>query len=190
MRGENQAAREIVGKLHYARFYCEENVWYLGQELMLKRTSKRAVFISNRQRQCLFRYQQPAHWESVPITYDYHVVLMALGTKWQIWDLDTTLAFPISISEYVDLTFQMKRECSSLLPSFRVVEFDEFRESFSSDRSHMRDSAGQWIAPPPPWDLIGERSESNLMDFVDMERESFGKVLSIRDFRKEYAGGD
>lgn len=37
---------------------------------------------------------------------------------------------------------------------FRVVHAPIFLSSFASDRRHMKDSTGNWIAEPPAYDPI------------------------------------
>jgi len=45
-------------------------------------------------------------------------------------------------------------ELFSYIRFFRVVHAPIFRRSFASDRRHMKDSAGNWIAQPPPYEPI------------------------------------
>ena len=99
--------------------------------------------------------------------WDYHVVLIAGG---QVWDLDTTLAFPCQTIEYLRRTFRIRAVEWS--PRFRVVAAEEYRASLCSDRSHMRDEAGAYSAPPPAWPTIG--TGTNLMRFVDLESDAAG----------------
>ena len=68
------------------------------------------------------------------------------------------------------------------LPWFRVIEQEDFIVNFSSDRSHMIDSQGHYVEPPPPWERPGE-GNSNLQDYIDMTPETGpGKVLDARAF--------
>jgi hypothetical protein len=49
-----------------------------------------------------------------------------------------------------------------------MIEATEFVKHFSSDRSHMRDKNGNWLAPPPAWSPIlkeGVCSFPQLIDF-------------------------
>ena len=37
---------------------------------------------------------------------------------------------------------------------FRLVTSHALRDTFASDRQHMRDERGEWTAPPPSWPCI------------------------------------
>lgn len=169
----------------YTPYYCEENVWHLGDQPLFADLSRKAVFISNPRRKCALFYQKSSSSPQVPVIWDYHVVLISYEDKWQVWDLDTTLDLPTELPAYLDQTF-MRGMNKNFAPFFRVVDFEVFRNNFSSDRSHMRNSRGEWIAPPPTWPAITIGSSSNLFDFIDMEKKSFGEVLDLMCFRTKY----
>jgi len=74
---------------------------------------------------------------------------------------------------------------------------DVYAETFSSDRRHMRREDGEWISPPPVWDVIRNGGiclgicvgtdldcEDNLQRFIDMglEGEGYGTVLREKEF--------
>ena len=99
---------------------------------------------------------------------------------------DSVLALPTPLKDYLKLTFGAATYDKIYVPLFRVIEFDIFRSKLSFDRSHMRDSSGGWIVPPPYWQPIMAGEHSNLMDFVDMQKDSFGTVMNLHDFRKAY----
>ncbi len=170
---------------HYVQRYCEENVWHLGQEIGLVNQVRKAVFISNNLRRCVFFRQRASSSPELSIVWDYHVVLICHDRGWQVWDLDATLSVPTALQHYLDLTFRTEVD-SELMPYFRIIDFEEFRNNFSSDRSHMRNPSGGWIAPPPAWPMILLGKSSNLFDFVDMRKKFLGKVMNFDDFRKEY----
>ena len=180
------------GCWHYARLYCEENVSFLGQEPRLANFSKKAVFVSNDRRQCVLFHQRASPSPMLPIAFEYHVFFICYDRGWQVWDLDTVLSLPTQLKEYLDMTFARHRPVTGELTlSFRVIDFAEFRSNLSSDRSHMLDSSGKWIAPPPAWAPIMIGNSSNLANFVDMRTKSFGSVMNLYDFRREYGpGGD
>jgi hypothetical protein len=176
------------GGWHYVQLYCEENVWFLGQEPRFANISKKVVFISNDRRQCTLFHQRVCSSPTAPIIFDYHAILICHDRGWQVWDLDSALSLPAPLHEYLEMTFgQGAAVAEDLTPYFRVMDFEEFRSNFSSDRSHMRNSNGKWIAPPPAWPAIVIGESSNLFDFVDMRRKSFGSVMNLRDFRRYYA---
>jgi hypothetical protein len=178
------------GNWRYARFYCEENIWFLGQETVFAKFLKKVVFISNHPRRCVLFHQRGANSPELPITFDYHVILICDDGGWQAWDLDSSLSLPTPLKEYLDMTFgKQTPNPGELMPYFRIIDFEEFRSKFSSDRSHMRDSNGKWIAPPPAWPAIVMGESSNLADLIDMRRRSFGSVMNLRDFRTEYGHG-
>ena len=69
---------------------------------------------------------------------------------------------------------------------YRLIPGDEFLLKFNSDRRHMRNDQGDWLSPPPPWDIIqnpghqwGLGSMNNLQKYIEMEHceEGFGEVL-------------
>jgi hypothetical protein len=173
-------------KWRYTPYYCEENVWHLGQEPEFVNMLKKAVFISNDDRHCAFFHQSASRAPTIPVFWDYHALLISHDTGWKVWDLDTTLSFPITLNEYLDLTFNLESTNDALRPYFRIVDFEDFHNKFSSDRSHMLDAGGNWLAPPPIWPPILNIASSNLSDFIDMTKESFGQVLDMHHFRKQY----
>jgi protein N-terminal glutamine amidohydrolase len=160
-------------------------VWYLGQEPCLGNTPKNVVFISNTRRRCIFFNQRASHSAHLPIVWDYHVILLCYYDGWKVWDLDSLLDMPSPLGHYINMTFAQRR-MGEIDPCFRVIAYDEFRDTFSSDRSHMRDPSGNWLAPPPTWPIIMMKQSPNVEAFIDMSHASFGRVLTLREFVKEY----
>lgn len=132
--------------------------------------------------------------------WDYHVVLMFKkvgaqagdGSKpidgWQVYDLDTLLGAPIPIAEYIDSTFgDPSLVPAEFSPKFRVIDADEFVSIFSSDRSHMLTADGRWQVEPPPWPAIVRNRKSNLMELVNMQDQSVGTVMDLRQFEASFA---
>ena len=68
-------------------------------------------------------------------------------------------------------------------PLFRLVERSIFIREFASDRSHMLDAEGKWMAPPPDWPPIGMREQNNLQRFIDIDDATFGAVITLGEFR-------
>lgn len=93
--------------------------------------------------------------ETGPVYWDYHVVLMVLeGDAWFIYDFDSSLKFPVSLKNYLNLTFRSDVGNSENKPLFKIYSSDTFTNTFSSDRSHMKDALGNWIFSPPVWSKI------------------------------------
>lgn len=142
----------------------------------------------------------------MPVTWDYHVILVhAQGTA--VYDFDSSLGFPVSLKEYIRQTIHPEVILNSHLKRYilsppvrlglemetdgrryRLIPGDEFLSRFSSDRRHMRNELGDWLSPPPPWDIIqnhghdhqrGLGSLDNLQKYIEMEHceEGFGEVL-------------
>lgn len=79
---------------------------------------------------------------------------------------------------------------------YRLIPGDEFLSRFSSGRRHMRNEQGDWLSPPPPWDIIQNAGVShsdealsgeevdNLQNYIEMghSEEGFGRVFEEREF--------
>ena len=171
----------------YAPFYCEENVWHLCRDATLPAGDRHAVFISSDARATPF-FGQRAAAGSDPMVWDYHVVLLLEGAAGaDVYDLDTTLGFPLSAGAYLDRTFRDLALPPAYAPKFRVVAAADMTRVFSSDRSHMR-GGGAWQRPPPRWTPIVDAGGSmNLFDFVDMRGSFVGEVLTLGGMRDRFA---
>lgn len=172
----------------YAPFYCEENVWHLCVEPRFDVLLSRVVIISNPSRTCALWAQRAARLFGEPVTWDYHVILVArTATEWEVWDLDATLGFPVSLSRYLVGTFppalrdQADRECLS--PRFRVLEASTYRREFSSDRAHMHGPDGSWCQPPPPWPAVVREGVPSFIRWTAMI-DSDPEVVSLDDLLK------
>lgn len=92
----------------------------------------------------------------------------------QVWDLDTTLPCPTTFEDYVAGAFQpwvfLKPEFSRL---YRIIAAPVFLRSFASDRRHMKNKDGSWMAHPPPYAcLVAEDGAvHNLEEFRTMSVE-------------------
>lgn len=164
----------------YWPFYCEENIYHLCHSKELLSFERKVVFISNRQRCVAMKNQGSAADSSV--SWDYHVILLFRDNHWQVVDLDSRLARPCPVADYLALSF-FPRAADFFPPLFRVVEAADFTSIFSSDRRHMRDEDGAWLQEPPPWSPIrNELKESfNLWDFVDMDGVGHGKIHTLEE---------
>uniref|UniRef100_A0A9L0T6J9 Protein N-terminal glutamine amidohydrolase n=1 Tax=Equus caballus TaxID=9796 RepID=A0A9L0T6J9_HORSE len=132
---------------------------------------------------------------------DYHVVLLHVSSGGQsfIYDLDTVLPFPCPFDIYVEDAFKSDEDIHPQFRSFgfqliisrgffdrkfRVIRADSYLKNFASDRSHMKDSSGNWREPPPSYPCIetGD-SKMNLNDFISMDPEvGWGAVYSLSEF--------
>jgi protein N-terminal glutamine amidohydrolase len=153
----------------YCSHYCEENVWRLACEPQFHNLQRKVVVISNQARKCLLWRQRAAPKADDYVCWDYHVVLFVLDRYWFVWDLDTVLSLPVRAEEYLSKTFPDRIVAATFLaPRFRIFDGAEYVETFRSDRSHMRDKNGQWLAPPPPWPPIlgnGPLTFAAMIDF-------------------------
>ncbi len=181
----------------YCPFYCEENVWQLcAHPRAAAAAERRVLFISNPRRQVAMWGQRAAKDPSVPIAWDYHVVLLLrdAGGPWQVWDLDAVDPGPRPATAWLRASFDRV----GLLPPryeprFRVVPCADYRRHFRSDRRHMRRPDGSARQPPPPWpEILGEPPAcapddggSNLERFIDTEDPGFlGELCDLHDLRE------
>ena len=154
----------------YCPRYCEENIWHLAQEPALAESERVVALISNEAGACLFWNQRIAEGPGLPVWWDYHVVLLARHERWYVYDLDTALPLPAPAETYFDETFPMEgRIPVELRPRFALIEGDDFVASFGSDRSHMQDAVGNWLAPPPEWPRINPARPGNFLEFVERQ---------------------
>ncbi len=168
----------------YQPYYCEENIWHLCQHEQFKDSF--IIFVASTGDSFPMLNQRVMSDPSIPILWDYHVVLLLLSESSQILDFDTILPFGVPVDTYFRHSFLDNRLLTAAeTPLFRVVPASEFVGSFSSDRSHMKVGEG-WIAPPPDWPRIG-RLESNLHRFIDMTNSDIGEVLGYDAVLKRFA---
>lgn len=153
----------------YHPFYCEENIWHLASE----ERNGYVVLISNETRSVACFSQKRAGASATPLIWDYHVVW--LSDAGMIWDFDTALPHPVPALRYLEETFPFMPP--PYAPMFRVVRGAAFLRSFASDRSHMKDHFGAYLAPPPPWPPIGDGT--NLDAYLDMKNGEIGRVVDL-----------
>jgi protein N-terminal glutamine amidohydrolase len=168
----------------YASHYCEENI----ARLLHRRepqAPRSVLFISNAARACPLWAQRGAAAANQPVVWDYHVVLLSESGRAAIWDLDSTLPFPCDALDYLGATFPLTGHLpEENEPCFRQVPEALFRETFASDRSHMRNADGSFRAPPPPWPpLQTPRASMTLPQFLDMKTPGLGQVFDLTGLR-------
>ena len=81
----------------YAPFYCEENVLRLCPTLG---ASAFAVLVTNARRSVEMLRQRAGGPGHGAVLWDYHVFALARGEEWLVWDLDTTLGFPVPAARW------------------------------------------------------------------------------------------
>jgi len=173
----------------YQAAFCEENIWHLCQRPSM--LNSYVVFIISKGEAFPMLNQQASEHPSIPIFWDYHVVLLLMPDEKQpeqnqIIDFDTYLDFCTDIETYFRESFLAE----SLLideevPLFRLVPSKEYVALFASDRRHMQSPTG-WIAPPPSWPLIGQ-PENNLSDFIEASENGLGELLSYDEMLARFS---
>jgi hypothetical protein len=169
---------------NYWPSYCEENVWHLCRELPAGVDRAFVAFISNADRQVAIGHQRSASSPIGVVVWDYHVILLIETIDGRhVLDADSTLDAPTPLDVYLSCSFrELPDELSPQRPRFRLIEAAEYRRSLRTDRRHMRKADGSWRSPPPPTPCIGVGS--NLMRFVDMERDFIGDVHDLASLRR------
>ena len=196
----------------YTSCYCEENVWKLCEQFQKRGGDTKqlyAVFISSHERQTALWNLKCGGTADFQL-WDYHVILIKSAPSGRessqsttdtvtgvrgheseslVYDLDTSLPFPVSFNQYVkevlrpELILHLR---SAGLPErlFRVVSADAFLEEFASDRSHMRKEDGTWFAPPPTYPPIrSQKNSNNIQEFLSMKNSSApGTVMTELEF--------
>ena len=163
----------------YTPYYCEENIWHLCREPLFAGKRGYVLFVSNRQRQCIF-YNQILCSPSSPVIWDYHVVLLSFDSGWFIWDLDSSLSFPSPLRVYLDETFP-EPVPEKYAPLFNFAPMEDYIKNFCSDRSHMLDAQGRFIEPPPLWPPIRPELGNNVDHFIAMNGS--GRHYSLSELK-------
>ena len=189
--------------LHYASCYCEENCYKLIERILSAPSSSineiYCVFISSPSCKTPLFSQRAAQTEDGFVLWDYHVVVLLIGKGsmkdsddvfCNVVDLDTTIQpFPCPASLYFNCTLRpemrLKEEYQRL---YRVVSGQVYLDSFSSDRSHMKDSD----ASPPSWPcIIGSKAKTqNVIDsyrYINLQEVPSSEQISLFRGRKENA---
>ncbi|XP_020591670.1 protein N-terminal glutamine amidohydrolase isoform X2 [Phalaenopsis equestris] len=151
-------------------YYCEENVYFLCKKLGLIGLADPTaldlfvVFISNDDKKIPLWNQKASKSSDGLVIWDYHVICIQIGNQKNaeegcashlVWDLDSSLPFPLSLDQYISETFRPHLQLkSSYKRILRVIHAPIFLQHFTSNRTHMRNPDGNWIAPPPNYEPI------------------------------------
>ena len=168
----------------YHAAFCEENIWHLCQQPSLQNSY--VVFIVSKGEAFPMLNQHASEHPSIPIFWDYHVVLLLMSERKQIVDFDTCLEFTTDIDTYFKESFLAESLLiDEEIPLFRLVPSKKYVALFSSDRSHMQSPTG-WLAPPPKWPLIGN-SATNLSGFIEARENGLGELLSYDEMLARFS---
>lgn len=165
-------------EFRYTENYCEENIYHLASEPRFADASTFVVFISNAERRVAMTCQR-SRPQGVVI-WDYHVILLVRSRKFEVWDLDTDLAFPCAAVDYLRDSFPADIP-DMFAPRFRLVPADRFIADFASDRRHMKDGSGGFLFPPPQWPAINPERGSNLEELIDPGETRFGPTMRLNE---------
>lgn len=169
-----------IKEFKYSANYCEENIWHLCKNPALVDFSKKVLIVSNGNRYCPFKFQKSVDgYETV--WWNYHVILLASKDEsCFIYDFDSTLPVPLAGIDYIQLTFQ---KCDTWtaenMPCFKAIEASDYLTSFVSDRSHMKDSSGEWLSEPPKWPEIGNNGDLPLPELLDFSIASSDRIYTL-----------
>lgn len=188
-----------ISQFEHTPFYCEENVYWLCKKLCssgkvdTEGSDLFVIFISNDEKQVPLWHQKASHRADGAVLWDYHVICIQRkkdGSPHLVWDLDSSLPFPSQLDVYVEETIRPSFQLFSVYQRFfRVVHAPNFLRSFASDRRHMKDSAGNWIEDPPPYDPIVAQDGTfhNLNEYMEIKGEEVAKNLEVGLLDKVYS---
>jgi len=171
----------------YQPYYCEENIWHLAQQF----PNGLVAFILNQQKFTKLYYQKAAGNPLYPIYWDYHVILLH-EERQQLWvyDFDTYLDFPTKAKTYFEATFHLHTEPADPHCVLRLIEAKDYLQHFSSDRSHMKDQAGNWLQSPPNWEPILNKQADYLMplqQILNLTAQDIGQLIPLPKWLQTYA---
>ncbi|KAL3680327.1 hypothetical protein R1sor_023283 [Riccia sorocarpa] len=164
-RSDVQPIRVNGGQFKYTACYCEENIYMLckalGEQGLASpdHSDLYVVFISNDIQQVPFwRQRNSSTGPDGFSVWDYHVICVQKTSEADealVWDLDTTLPFPVAFSLYAEKSLRPDIRLDKVYSRlFRVIKASSYLSSFASDRRHMKTPEGRWRAPPPPYECI------------------------------------
>ncbi|KAK1574813.1 hypothetical protein Q3G72_000156 [Acer saccharum] len=195
-----------VGSLEYSSqfdhtpFYCEENVYFLCKKLCANGVADAdgsdlfVVFISNEKKQA---YYNAHSQQDFSVLVELNPTVASKGkqeSRWcyslglscclhSVWDLDSSLPFPSPLASYVLETIRPSFQLfSEYKRCFRIVHAPIFLRSFASDRRHMKDLAGNWIAEPPSYEPIvaEDKTVHNLNEYIEIGAENISTNVGAK----------
>lgn len=178
-----------TNKLPYTKFYCEENVWKLVELISqlegIDMTKFYVLICSNNLKRTPFFHHKNGKVENMYLQiWDYHVFVIYKESKEKlyVYDLDSCLpSFPVTFSQYVQLCLQphvASQFNEGMQRMYRIVKATDYLEKFASDRSHMKESNGNFYSPPPPWPAIENTSSKNNIDeFTTIKKNSAPGII-------------
>lgn len=180
----------------YTSCYCEENAWKLCELTRATRPGLLSncfvAFVSNRLEAVPIWRTKSGAGDNGLAVWDYHVIFLfhpTDGRACQVYDLDTTVGFPVELGLYIQRSFISEVPLDpELAPMFRVVGAAEFLETFASDRSRMVRPDGTWKKTPPPYPCIRTAaSHNNLEHFISVDESvGIGKVYTLDGFARRF----
>ncbi|MFT5112555.1 MAG: hypothetical protein ACI8P9_001882 [Parasphingorhabdus sp.] len=167
-------------KFKYTPAYCEENIWHLASDGRFRELDARVVLVTGPGSHRKLWFQRCCEHTVLPVYWDYHVILLVWNDIWKVWDLDTTLEFPVDAPTYFRKTFRGPDESfNNTNVLFRTIDAREYIATFSSDRSHMRLPSGDWAAPTPSWPPIVKGEISNLVAWREIASDGPGELQTL-----------
>ncbi len=180
----------------YAPFFCEENIWHLGNDLVAQGFPRKHISV-------LFfflpegfvpLFSQQLCEDTNPVVWDYHVVLKFEHSKSDVYimDFDSKLPFATPIDQYLAYTFPLTTSLSSPFQFFiRSVPLTAYLDHFHSDRSHMRSEIGEPLHPFPNWPCIlikNDHRRLTLKDYINFTENLAvtSEVKSYIQFLRDY----
>ncbi len=141
---------------------------------------KKVLIVSNSSSYCPFRFHKSINNHEI-VWWNYHVILLASQEgSTLVYDFDSSLPVPTSGMEYMELTFGGIEDLNpEQSPCFKAIDARDYLNSFVSDRSHMKDSEGNWLSNPPNWPLIGKNGDLPLPALMDFTQSSSERIFSL-----------
>ncbi|THG00110.1 hypothetical protein TEA_012406 [Camellia sinensis var. sinensis] len=173
------------------RGLSEENVYLLCKKLCTSGVADAegsdlfVVFISNEKKQVPLWHQKASQRADGVVLWDFHVICIQRkkgDSSPVVWDLDSSLPFPSPLASYVSETIRPSFQLfSEFQRFFRVVHAPIFLRSFASDRRHMKDSVGNWIAQPPAYEAIvaEDGTVHNVNEYIEISTAGLAKDIGV-----------
>ncbi len=172
----------------YHPFYCEENAWWLCADPALGPGPRDVLFVLSEAGACPVAAQRAAPVGEA-CWWDYHVVVLDGSTR--IWDPDSRLGCPVAADDWLAGSFpSIDRLPAAFKPLFRRVPAADYRARLATDRSHMRDTEGNWLHAPPPWPPPWPAGDQGIgLDaYRSLGGDGPGELLSFEALRARVVG--